>query len=116
MVVKRGDMFYADLSPVIGSEQGGIRPVVIIQNDMGNKYSPTVIAAAITSQTGKNKLPTHIELGGEECGLKSNSVVLTEQVRTIDKSRLKEKIGHIDDNSVMSKVNNAIGISFGLEN
>lgn len=115
MIVKRGDMFYADLSPVIGSEQGGIRPVLIIQNDMGNKYSPTVIAAAITSQTGKNKLPTHIELGGEECGLKSNSVVLTEQIRTIDKSRLKEKIGHIDDNQVINKINSALGVSFGLE-
>ena len=116
MVVKRGDMFYADLSPVVGSEQGGVRPVLIIQNDTGNKYSPTVIAAAITSQTGKNKLPTHIEIGSDDNGLKSDSVVLAEQIRTIDKSRLKEKIGHIDDNSVMSKVNNAIGISFGLEN
>jgi mRNA interferase MazF len=116
MVIKRGDMFYADLSPVVGSEQGGVRPVLIIQNDTGNKYSPTVIAAAITSQTGKNKLPTHIEIGSDDNGLKSDSVVLAEQIRTIDKSRLKEKIGHIDDNSVMSKVNNAIGISFGLEN
>ena len=116
MVVKRGDMFYADLSPVVGSEQGGIRPVLIIQNDLGNKYSPTVIAAAITSQTNKTKLPTHIELGEIKCGLKSNSVVLTEQIRTIDKSRLKEKIGHINDNGVMSRVNNAIGISFGLDN
>lgn len=115
MVIKRGDMFYADLSPVIGSEQGGVRPVLIIQNDTGNKYSPTVIAAAITTQTGKNKLPTHIEIGSDDNGLKSDSVVLAEQIRTIDKSRLKEKIGHIDDNSVMSKVNNAIGISFGLE-
>ena len=115
MVIKRGDMFYADLSPVIGSEQGGIRPVLIIQNDTGNKYSPTVIAAAITSQTGKNKLPTHIEIGSKENGLKADSVVLTEQIRTIDKSRLKEKIGHIDDNKIMSRVNDAIGISFGLE-
>ena len=115
MVVKRGDMFYADLSPVIGSEQGGIRPVLIIQNDTGNKYSPTVIAAAITSQTGKNKLPTHIEIGSENVGLKSDSVVLAEQIRTIDKSRLKEKIGHIDDKKIMNKVNDAIGISFGLE-
>ena len=115
MVIKRGDMFYADLSPVVGSEQGGIRPVLIIQNDTGNKYSPTVIAAAITSQTGKNKLPTHIEIGSKENGLKADSVVLTEQIRTIDKSRLKEKIGHIDDNKIMSEVNNAIGISFGLE-
>ena len=114
MVVKRGDMFYADLSPVIGSEQGGVRPVLIIQNDTGNKYSPTVIAAAITSQTGKAKLPTHIEIGSEEVGLKSDSVVLVEQIRTIDKSRLKEKIGHIDNVELMNKVNGAIGISFGL--
>ena len=114
MVIKRGDMFYADLSPVVGSEQGGIRPVLIIQNDTGNKYSPTVIAAAITSQTSKNKLPTHIEIGSDNNGLKADSVVLAEQIRTIDKSRLKEKIGHIDDPTVMSQVNNAIGISFGL--
>ena len=114
MVIKRGDMFYADLSPVIGSEQGGIRPVLIIQNDMGNKYSPTVIAAAITSQINKNKLPTHIEIDSEEFGLKSDSVVLTEQIRTIDKSRLKEKIGHIDDEKIMDKINNTIGVSFGL--
>ena len=114
MIVKRGDMFYADLSPVIGSEQGGIRPVVIIQNDIGNRHSPTVIAAAITSQTGKNKLPTHIEIGSDDNGLKSDSVVLTEQIRTIDKSRLKEKIGHISDDMVMNKINNALGVSFGL--
>ena len=115
MVIKRGDMFYADLSPVVGSEQGGVRPVIIIQNDIGNKHSPTVIAAAITSQTGKNKLPTHIEIESKNSGLKADSVVLTEQIRTIDKSRLKEKIGHIDDNNVMSKINNALGVSFGLE-
>ena len=115
MIVKRGDMFYADLSPVVGSEQGGIRPVLIIQNDTGNKYSPTVIAAAITSQIGKNKLPTHIEIGSQEGGLKADSIVLTEQIRTIDKSRLKEKIGHIDDRRVMGKINNALGVSFGLE-
>lgn len=114
MIVKRGDMFYADLSPVVGSEQGGIRPVLIIQNDMGNKYSPTVIAAAITSQIGKNKLPTHIELDSKNNGLKSNSVVLAEQIRTIDKSRLKEKIGHIDDDNLINKINNALGVSFGL--
>ena len=114
MVVKRGDMFYADLSPVVGSEQGGVRPVLIIQNDTGNKYSPTVIAAAITSQTSKTKLPTHIEIDSEKVGLKSDSVVLVEQIRTIDKSRLKEKIGHIDDAELMNKVNSAIGISFGL--
>ena len=114
MVIKRGDMFYADLSPVVGSEQGGTRPVLIIQNDTGNKYSPTVIAAAITSQTGKTKLPTHIEIEAESIGLKSNSIVLTEQIRTIDKSRLKEKIGHIEDEAVMGKINNALGVSFGL--
>ena len=114
MVIRRGDMFYADLSPVVGSEQGGIRPVLIVQNDTGNKYSPTVIAAAITSQTGKAKLPTHIEIASSENGLKSDSVVLTEQIRTIDKSRLKEKIGHIEDGKLMDKVNGAIGISFGL--
>lgn len=108
-------MFYADLSPVIGSEQGGIRPVLIIQNDTGNKYSPTVIAAAITSQINKNKLPTHIEIPSEEYGLKADSVILTEQIRTIDKSRLKEKIGHIDDIKTMEKINSALGVSFGLE-
>ena len=114
MTIKRGDMFYADLSPVVGSEQGGVRPVLIIQNDLGNKYSPTVIAAAITSQTNKTKLPTHIELDESTEGLKSNSVILTEQIRTIDKSRLKERIGHIDDIEVMNKINNALGVSFGL--
>ena len=97
MVVKRGDMFYADLSPVVGSEQGGIRPVLIVQNDTGNKYSPTVIAAAITSQTGKTKLPTHIEIGSQNSGLKSDSIV-----------RLKERIGHIDDDEIIGKINNAI--------
>ena len=91
MVIKRGDMFYADLSPVVGSEQGGVRPVLIIQNDVGNKHSPTVIAAAITSQTGKTKLPTHIEIEPEQSGLKAESVVLTEQIRTIDKKPLKKK-------------------------
>lgn len=114
MTIKRGDMFYADLSPVVGSEQGGIRPVLIIQNDTGNKYSPTVIAAAITSQMNKNRLPTHIEISSEEFGLKSDSVVLTEQIRTIDKSRLKEKIGHIDDQKVMNRINNALGISLNV--
>lgn len=106
-------MFYADLSPVIGSEQGGIRPVLIIQNDVGNKYSPTVIAAAITSQTNKNKLPTHINIPSKGYGLMKDSVILTEQVRTIDKSRLKEKIGQIDQ-LTMNEVNNALGVSFGL--
>ena len=114
MIIKRGDMYYADLSPVIGSEQGGIRPVLIIQNDLGNKYSPTVIAAAITSQMNKAKLPTHIEIKGDKKGLKNNSVILAEQIRTIDKSRLKEKIGHIDDISIMSRINIALGVSFGL--
>ena len=115
MIVKRGDIYYADLSPVVGSEQGGVRPVLIVQNNVGNKFSPTVIAAAITSQTGKTKLPTHIEIEPEQSGLKSESVVLTEQIRTIDKSRLKEKIGHIDDEKIISKINNALGVSFGLE-
>ena len=115
MVIKRGDMFYADLSPVVGSEQGGIRPVLIIQNDTGNKYSPTVIAAAITSQMGKAKLPTHIEIGSGDNGLKTDSVVLTEQIRTIDKSRLKERIGHIDDGNIINQINSALGVSFGLE-
>ncbi len=113
MVIKRGDMFYADLSPVVGSEQGGIRPVLIIQNDVGNKYSPTVIAAAITSQTNKSRLPTHINIDSKEFGLMKNSVILAEQVRTIDKSRLMEKIGQVDED-VMEQVNSALGISFGL--
>ena len=115
MTIKRGDMFYADLSPVVGSEQGGIRPVVIIQNDLGNKHSPTVIAAAITSQLGKTKLPTHIPIGSQNVGLKTDSVILAEQVRTIDKSRLKEKIGHIEDKGIISQINNALGVSIGLE-
>ena len=112
-MIKRGDMFYADLSPVIGSEQGGVRPVLIIQNDIGNKYSPTVIAAAITSQTTKNKLPTHININSSEYGLMKDSVILTEQIRTIDTSRLKEKIGQVDS-LTMNRVNNALGVSFGL--
>lgn len=114
MVVKRGDVFYADLSPVVGSEQGGVRPVLIIQNDIGNKYSPTVIIAAVTSQINKAKLPTHIEISGDEYGLNKDSVILAEQVRTIDKKRLKEKIGHLDEN-LMEKVNEGLQISFGLE-
>ena len=113
MTIKRGDIYYADLSPVIGSEQGGLRPVLIIQNDVGNKYSPTVIAAAITSQINKTKLPTHIELYAENFGLAKNSVILLEQIRTIDKRRLKEKMGHLDD-GLMNSVNNAISVSFGL--
>ncbi len=114
MSVKRGDIYYADLSPVIGSEQGGTRPVLIIQNDVGNKFSPTVIAAAITSRTDKSKLPTHIDVFAEKYGLAKDSVILLEQVRTIDKKRLKEKMGHLDDD-VMNRVNNAITVSFGLE-
>ncbi|MBR5155866.1 MAG: type II toxin-antitoxin system PemK/MazF family toxin [Clostridia bacterium] len=113
MIVKRGDIYYADLSPVVGSEQGGVRPVLIIQNDIGNKYSPTVIATAITSQINKAKMPTHIELDANEYGLSKDSVVLAEQIRTIDKRRLKEKIGHLDDN-LMNRVNEALEISFGL--
>lgn len=113
MIVKRGDIFYADLSPVIGSEQGGIRPVLIVQNDVGNKYSPTVIAAAITSQINKAKMPTHIEISAEEYGLNKDSVILLEQIRTIDKKRLREKTGRLDD-ALMEKVNSAIAISFGL--
>lgn len=112
-IVKRGDIFYADLSPVVGSEQGGMRPVLIVQNDTGNKHSPTVIAAAITSQTGKARLPTHIELNAQSVGLSRNSVILLEQVRTIDKSRLRERMGKLDD-TTMTKVDNAIAVSFGL--
>ncbi len=113
MSIKRGDIFYADLSPVVGSEQGGLRPVLIVQNDVGNKYSPTVIAAAITSRVGKTKLPTHIDIHADRVGLARDSVVLLEQIRTIDKKRLREKMGHLDEN-MMNEVNNAIGISFGL--
>ena len=115
LIIKRGDIFYADLSPVIGSEQGGIRPVLIIQNDIGNKYSPTIIAAAITSQLEKSKLPTHIELSGKNYGLAKDSVILLEQIRTIDRQRLMEKIGHLSERE-METVNNAISISFGLLN
>ncbi len=113
MTVKRGDIYYADLSPVIGSEQGGVRPVLIIQNDIGNKYSPTVIAAAITSQKDKTKLPTHIQVNASGCGLAKDSIVLLEQVRTIDKQRLKEKMGTLDISS-MDRVNKALTVSFGL--
>ena len=115
MSVKRGDIYYADLSPVIGSEQGGQRPVLIIQNDIGNRYSPTVIAAAITSRLGKTKLPTHIDIYAERAGLQKDSVILLEQIRTLDKRRLKEKMGHLDD-EVMRAVDNAIAVSFGLDN
>ncbi len=111
--VRRGDIYYADLSPVVGSEQGGMRPVLIVQNDIGNRYSPTVIAAAITSQTGKAKLPTHISLGGRSCGLTKDSIILLEQIRTIDKQRLRERMGKLDE-AMMSRVDNAIAVSFGL--
>ncbi len=114
MNIKRGEIYYADLSPVIGSEQGGIRPVLIIQNDIGNKYSPTVIAAAITSQRDKTKLPTHILVDADNCGLAKDSIVLLEQVRTIDKQRLKEKMGCLDINA-MVKVDKALSVSFGLD-
>jgi mRNA interferase MazF len=111
--VKRGDIYYADLSPVVGSEQGGVRPVLIIQNDVGNKYSPTVIAAAITSRMGKTKLPTHIDVYAERAGLARDSVVLLEQVRTLDKRRLREKMGRLDE-SIMSEIDTAIAVSLGL--
>ena len=112
--VKRGDIYYADLSPVVGSEQGGVRPVLIIQNDTGNRYSPTVIAAAITSQTGKARLPTHIDLPvAQSSGLSRDSVVLLEQLRTLDKKRLRERMGRVDG-AVMEKVDAAIAVSFGL--
>lgn len=120
MTVKRGDIYYADLSPVVGSEQGGLRPVLIIQNDVGNRYSPTVIAAAITSRLSKTKLPTHIDVcrsdtaDAESYGLSRDSVILLEQVRTLDKRRLKEKMGHLDDYT-MRQVNSAISVSFGLD-
>lgn len=119
--VRRGDIFYADLSPVVGSEQGGLRPVLIIQNDVGNRYSPTVIAAAITSRMGKTRLPTHIDVAADKTadpatdrlGLARDSVILLEQIRTLDKRRLRERMGHLDD-AVMAEVNNAIAVSFGL--
>ena len=111
--IKRGYLYYADLSPVVGSEQGGVRPVLIIQNDIGNKYSPTVIVAAITSQINKAKLPTHIEISAHEYGLNKDSVILLEQIRTIDNKRLREKIGCLDKN-MMLKVDNSLQISLGL--
>ena len=119
MTVKRGDIYYADLSPVVGSEQGGLRPVLIIQNDVGNRYSPTVIAAAITSKLTKSRLPTHIDVArastvdGDTLGLAKDSVILLEQIRTLDKRRLREKMGHLDDR-LMQQVNDAIVVSFGL--
>ena len=113
MEVHRGEVFYADLSPVVGSEQGGIRPVLIIQNEIGNRHSPTVIAAAITSRQDKNRLPTHISVRADRCGLAKDSIILTEQIRTLDKRRLREHMGKLDD-TVMKKVDNAIAVSFGL--
>lgn len=113
MIVKKGDIFFADLSPVIGSEQGGVRPVLIVQNDIGNKYSPTVIVAAVTSQINKAKLPTHVEIGALGHGLNKDSVVLLEQLRTIDKKRLKEKIGKVDED-IIADVNEALTISLGM--
>ena len=113
MVVKRGDIFYADLSPVVGSEQGGVRPVLVVQNDIGNKFSPTVIIAAITSQINKAKMPTHIEITAEDYGLSKDSVILLEQIRTLDKRRLREHMGKVDE-KVMKQVDGAIAVSFGL--
>ncbi len=113
MEIKRGEVFYADLSPVVGSEQGGVRPVLIVQNNVGNRHSPTVIAAAITSKTGKNPLPTHIPISSADCGLSKDSVILLEQLRTIDKQRLKEKTGSIPDVS-LRQVDGALGVSLGL--
>lgn len=111
-MIKRGDLYYADLSPVVGSEQGGVRPILIVQNDIGNKYSPTIIATAITSQMNKARLPTHIELD-TACGLPKDSVVLAEQIRTLDKKRLRDKIGTVDE-TVMQKVNSALMVSLGF--
>ncbi|MBB5149838.1 MULTISPECIES: type II toxin-antitoxin system PemK/MazF family toxin [Ureibacillus] len=113
MIVKRGDVFFADLSPVVGSEQGGTRPVLIIQNDIGNRFSPTVIIAAITAQIQKAKLPTHVEIDAKKYGFERDSVVLLEQLRTIDKSRLTDRITHLDD-ELMEKVDIALEISLGL--
>ena len=113
VVIKRGDIYYADLRPVIGSEQGGIRPVLIIQNDVGNRHSPTVICAAITSKMNKAKLPTHIEIDASAYGIEKDSVILLEQLRTIDKRRLKDKVCHLDQN-MLDKVNHALEISLEL--
>ena len=115
LIVKKGDLYFADLSPVVGSEQGGVRPVLVVQNDVGNKYSPTIIVAAVTSQTSKAKLPTHVEVAATQGGLSKDSVVLLEQLRTIDKRRLKERIGALSD-SQMPVVDNALGISLGITN
>ena len=111
--IKRGDIYYADLSPVVGSEQGGIRPVLIVQNNVGNRYSPTVIAAAITSQVNKAKMPTHITVGAPKYGLTRDSIILTEQIRTLDKRRLREKMGSLDE-TAMRHVDEALAVSFGL--
>lgn len=113
MTIKRGELYYADLSPVVGSEQGGVRPVLVVQNDVGNKYSPTIIAAAVTSKINKAKLPTHIELPSASYGLAKDSVILLEQIRTLDKRRLKERIGELND-ATMSRVDRAILISLGF--
>ena len=113
LMVKRGEIYYADLSPVVGSEQGGIRPVLIVQNDVGNKFSPTVIAAAITSQKDKSRLPTHISLSAEHCGLSRDSVVLLEHIRTIDKRRLKDRVCHLDT-ELLSRVDKALQVSLEL--
>ena len=113
MMVKKGDLYFADLSPVVGSEQGGIRPVLVVQNDIGNRYSPTIIVAAVTSQKNKAQLPTHVEIEAADNGLSRNSVVLLEQLRTIDKSRLKERIGTLDQ-EVMPDVNEALSVSLGI--
>ena len=114
MVIRRGDIFYADLRPVVGSEQGGVRPVLIVQNDIGNKHSPTVICAAITSKMNKAKLPTHVEIAAEKYGIVKDSVILLEQVRTIDKSRLREKVCHLDQD-ILARINKALLISFALD-
>ena len=113
MIIRKGDIYYADLSPVVGSEQGGVRPVLVVQNDIGNRYSPTIIIAAITSQINKGKLPTHVEVKGDDYGLSKDSVLLLEQIRTIDKRRLGEKIGHVEDD-IIERVDDALRISLGL--
>jgi mRNA interferase MazF len=113
LIVKRGDVYFADLSPVVGSEQGGVRPVLVIQNDIGNRFSPTVIVAAITAQIQKAKLPTHVEIDAKRYGFERDSVILLEQIRTIDKQRLTDKITHLDE-EMMDKVDDALQISLGL--
>ena len=115
LIVKKGDLYFADLSPVVGSEQGGVRPVLVVQNDVGNKYSPTIIVAAVTSQTGKAKLPTHVQLNANQGGLSKDSVVLLEQLRTIDKQRLKERIGALNENQIPD-VEKALSVSLGIAN